>query len=547
MLRLFRIKSARDFLAIISLIAFLNLVHGCYYYKVTKSVQPPGPELMTLEGINKFIILHVGDSAWQFSNIVADGDTISGLINSFSGHSKYKTADPRYNNQRYKRGSQNDESEVLDEVHIYSTEYIQTSAPGISIPTKAVEKIELYNPAKGSTVASWIFSGLAIGVLVFTVILVIVALTKESCPFIYVFDGSTPKFIGEIYSGAIYPSVERDDYLPLPGPYPQQEDYTIKMTNEVHEIQYTNLIELNVFDHQNDMNVLVDKYGNYQTISDLQMPVEATNLKGRNILEILSAEDSLSYYSDENIKDPAFSDGVVLKFKRPADANTAKLVVKAKNTFWLDYIFARFHELFGKEYDCWVEKQTADLSKKMKNWAVEQKIPLLLYIEKNGKWQFIDYFNVVGPMAAKEDVLSIDISDIDSGFIKLKLEFGFLFWDIDYTAVDYSVNVPVKHRIAKFESAIDNKDQDVKKLLESSDLLYYVQPEIGDGVDMKFTVPEPLDEKQTMILHSRGHYKILMNQTGDQKVRELLAFRRKGHFPQFSNQIFRKQSGLDMQ
>ena len=277
------------------------------------------------------------------------------------------------------------------------------------------------------------------------------------------------------------------------------------------------------------------------------MPVEATNLKGRNILEILSAEDSLSYYSDENIKDPAFSDGVVLKFKRPADANTAKLVVKAKNTFWLDYIFARFHELFGKEYDCWVEKQTADLSKKMKNWAVEQKIPLLLYIEKNGKWQFIDYFNVVGPMAAKEDVLSIDISDIDSGFIKLKLEFGFLFWDIDYTAVDYSVNVPVKHRIAKFESAIDNKDQDVKKLLESSDLLYYVQPEIGDGVDMKFTVPEPLDEKQTMILHSRGHYKILMNQTGDQKVRELLAFRRKGHFPQFSNQIFRKQSGLDMQ
>jgi hypothetical protein len=317
------------------------------------------------------------------------------------------------------------------------------------------------------------------------------------------------------------------------------------MTNEVHEIQNTNLIELNVFDHPSEINVLVDKYGQYQTTSDLHSPVEATNLRGKNVLDILKEKDTLSYYSDENIKDPAFNDGVILKFKRPPDAKIAKLEVKAKNTFWLDYIFARFHELFGKEYDCWVEKQTPELTKKMKNWAVDQKIPLLVYIETNGKWKFIDYFNVVGPMAAKEDIMSIDLSGIDTDYIRLKLEFGFLFWDIDYAAIDYSVNVPVKERTAKFESAIDNKDQDVKNLLLASDLLYYIQPKIGDGVDMKFTIPEPLDQKQTLILHSRGHYKILMNQTGEEQIKELFAFRKKGHFPQFSNQIFRTKSGLN--
>ncbi len=541
MLKFFRIRLVNRLASIITLTAFLILLHGCYYYKVHRSAEPPGPGLVTLEGVNKFIILHSGDKAWQFSKIVAAGDTVRGSIHRLEGHEYYKTTDPNSTN-RYRKTNANDESEVLDEVHIYLKNQFDYKVGSISIPSNEIERIELYDPDKATTVASWIFG---IGPLALIAVVVIVALTKESCPFIYVDDGSSEQFIGEIYSGAIYPSVERDDYLPLPKPAPGKKDYKIKMTNEVHEIQNTNLIELNVFDHSGDVNVLIDKYGRYQTIALPETPVEATNLRGIDIREIITCEDSLSYYSDENIKDPPVTDGIIMKFRRPTDASTAKLEIKAKNTFWLDYIFARFHQLFGKQYDCWVEKQTPELAKKMKNWSVEQKIPLSLYIEKDGKWRFVDYYNVTGPMAAKEDILSFDISDIKTDFIKVKLEFGYLFWDIDYAAIDYSINVPVTHRIAQFESAIDNKDKDVRDLLKSSDMLYYVQPEVGDAVDMTFSIPEPLNESQTFILHSRGHYKILMNQTGDQQVRQLLAFRKKGHFPQFSNEIFREQSGLN--
>ena len=529
--------------SIISLLAFLNLINGCYFYQVSRSTEPAGPTLMKLEGNNKLIILHAADSAWQIRDITAYGDSISGFIWKLNGHDAYKTTLPDKNN-RYKKSDYGEEFEVTDEVHIYVPGDIQIKSSKAVFATGSVDRIELYDPAKGATTASWIFGALGVSALVIAAIGIVVALTKESCPFIYVNDGSSEKFIGEIYSGAIYPSAERDDYLPLPRPAPGKKDYKIKMTNEVHEIQNTNLIELNVFDHPEDVNVLVDKYGLYQTIALPEAPVEATNLRGTDILQIIASEDSLSYYSDENIKDPPVTDGIIMKFKRPAEASTAKLEVKAKNTFWLDYIFARFHKLFGKEYDCWVEKQTPDLAKKMKNWSVEQKIPLSLYIEKNGKWQFVDYYNVTGPMAAKEDVLSFDISDITTGYLKLKLEFGYLFWDIDYAAIDYSLNVPVTQRVAQFESAIDNKDKDVRDLLKSADMLYYVQPEVGDAVDMTFSIPEPLNESQTFILHSRGHYKILMNQTGNQQVRQLLAFRKKGHFPQFSNGIFREQTGL---
>lgn len=340
------------------------------------------------------------------------------------------------------------------------------------------------------------------------------------------YDGSSYQFVGEIYSGAIYPSLERHDYIPLPDLNPGHTDYNIKMTNEVHEIQHTNLIELNVFDHPEGTNVLVDKYGKYQTTSNLQTPLEATNLKGRNILDILKEKDTLSYYGEEPGKDPALTDGIILKFKRSQNANTAKLVVKAKNTYWL-------------------EKQETVSAKKMKNWMLEQKIPLSLYIEKNGRWKFVDYYNIVGPMAAKEDILSIDLSDIETDTVRIKLEFGFLFWEVDYAAIDYTVNVPVKQRVALFESAIDNKDNDVKNLLTASDILYYVQPEIGDEVNMKFTIPEPTDSEQTLILHSKGYYKIIMNQEGEEQLKYLMAFRKKGRFPEFSSELFQRQSGSD--
>jgi hypothetical protein len=525
----------------ILLIAFLNLIQGCFYYKVRKSEGPVQPALIKVQSDRKFIILHQDKQVWHFTNIIVNENTVSGTISKLIGHTKYTTTLPEGVN-RYKKNGKKDESEVLNEVHIYITGSIQPTDIAVSFPIKSINKIELYDPASGATTASWIFSGLAIAL---PVLAIIVALTKQSCPFIYVSEENNDKFIGEIYSGAIYPSLERPDYLPLPPPKTGQRDYNIIMTNEVHEIQNTNLIELNVFDHPKGTNVFIDKYGKYQTTGNLQSPQKATNLKEEDITDLIRQEDTLTYFGSGPEKDPALRDGIIMTFKRPVQANTAKLMVNARSTYWLDYVFTRFNELFGKEYDCWVDKQQTIPPKKMKNWMLKQNIPLSLYIEKNGRWQYIDYYNIVGPMALKEDILPLDISDIKSDSVRIKLEYGNLFWEVDYVAIDYTLNIPVKHSKAQFISAIDNQDKDVRNLLTTSDLLYYVQPEIGDAVSLKFTLPEPVDAEQTVILHSQGYYKILLNLTGEQQKKDLLAFRKKGHFPEFSNELFQRQSGVN--
>jgi hypothetical protein len=530
------------FLLLFIVITIINLFDGCYYYKVNRSQDPPGPMVMQLQDENKFIILHHGDSAWHFTDVFANDKNISGSIFKLEGHDKYRSTVPEKAN-RYRKGGNKDESEVVNEVHIYTSELTLEELIRVTVPMTGIEKIEVYDPAVGATIASWVFGGLGIVAGTTAVVAVIIALIKESCPFIYVSDGESYKFIGEIYSGAIYPSLERHDYLPLPEPKQGQTDYNIKMTNEVHEIQHTNLIELKVFNHPAGTDVLLDKYGNYQTISDPQPPVEAVNLKGRNLLDIIREKDTLCYSGDQLGKDHVVTDGIVLKFKRPPDKDQAKLIVKAKNTFWLDYVFTRFHSLFGKEYDCWVEKQETVPDKRMKTWFLDQNIPLMVYIEKKGKWKFVDYYNIVGPMAAKEDVLALDLADIESETVKIKLEFGFFFWEIDYASIDFSTNVIVSEKTALFESAIDNKEKDVKKLLESPDLLYYVQPEIGDEVNMRFKIPEREQARQTFILHSKGYYKILLNAEGEQQKKYLLSFRKKNRLPEYSGELFRQQAG----
>jgi len=296
-----------------------------------------------------------------------------------------------------------------------------------------------------------------------------------------------------------------------------------------------------VLDHPEKTKVLLDKKGDFQTITNPVAPIKATNLTGKNILNIIQAEDTLVYFGEEMNKDPVLNDGVIMQFNRPSGANSAKLIVKAKNSYWLDYVFTRFHELFGKEYDCWVDKQEKIPENKMKDWTLDQKIPLSVFIEKNGKWNFVDYFNITGPMASKEDVLAIDLTDMDQETVKIKLEYGFRFWEVDYAALDFSANVPVKKHLAYFESAIDNNNMNVKDFLLASDTLYYVQPEIGDEVNMKFQLPERVDAERSIILHSKGYYKVLLNLTGEQQKKYLMTFMKKGRFPEFSNELFQQQ------
>ena len=164
----------------------------------------------------------------------------------------------------------------------------------------------------------------------------------------------------------------------------------------------------------------------------------------------------------------------------------------------------------------------------------------MLYIEKNGKWVFLDYYNIAGPMAFKDDILDISLNGLESDTVKVKLEYGFLFWEIDYAGMDFSTDEHVKIIRVPIKKALDEKGADLADFLNQADKDYYVQKNIGNEALLTFDIPELTAKQRTIILHTKGYYRILKDQHGRPDKKLLKTFRNPGRMPAYSLEIFNK-------
>ncbi len=505
----------KSLIRFISLLLVPCLLVGCFSYK--RVVLPKDQRLPVEE---KIVVLYSGTDKFYLYGVEITDSHIRGTVRSFDSVPSI----PRKLELR---------------IYVDGTVVIPGSLPAeLSIPFTAIEKVEVYDVNVGRTVFYWV--GIpAIAVGVFIVVLIAVALASGSCPFIYAFDGSSYEFEGEIYAGAVLPPLERHDYLPLTNLKPVDGEYRVKLANELREIQHTNLTELLVIDHPRGAEVLVDKYGVPHTLTELHSPLEAVTLRGEDVTDVVAAADAAAYIGGIPEEVNGDLDGLVLTFDRPRDASEAKLVFQGINSFWSDYVFSQLSELLGNRYNEWYEKQSRDPAEELRRWSLERGIPLAVYVEREGEWQFVDYYDVVGPMAAKRDVLPLDLSDIDSEEVKVKLEFGPLFWEIDYVALDFSADLPVQLHSVPLTAAVDQDGLNVSEFLLADDDRYYIQSEIGEHAFITFPAPEAVEGvARTTILHSKGHYEVLRNPQGKPDLKRLYSLKKPGRFIEFSKELF---------
>ena len=514
--------------------ALANFSISCVSYR--PSVVPKNQPIRVDTNKNYYLIMqstdgpHIKRTHWKMEELSIDNNRISSrLFLVKSTISQQSNSNPK---SGLKKSSQNVNLFLSRHYDVWSE---QTEYGKVLIPFTAIDQIEVYDVDLAKTI---VYSTLGIaGTL--GAIFIFILLTKDSCPFIYAYNGESYEFVGEIYSGAIHPPLERHDYLPLPVLQPVENEYRIKITNEIKEIQHTNLTELLVFDHPENAEILVDKYGNIHTVSDPQLPEFATAMDGSNIEYLLAEKDSLSFMSGIPDNENQDMDAVILTFDKPVDKDTGKLVIKGKNSFWLDYIHGQFSELFGDRLETWKEEQKDKSPEKMIEWSLDQGIPLSVYLETDEGWEFVDYYNVVGPLASKDDVLEVDLTNAKNDKVNIKLEFGFLFWEIDYAAMDFTPNLTTSNYTVPVTSAMDQNSIDVSYELRYDDDQYYHQPHIGDQALLTFDVPEQIEgTKRSVILHSKGHYEVIKNTEGEPDLAYLNSFRKPGAFSRFSKERF---------
>jgi hypothetical protein len=486
---------------------------------------------------NKYFILRQGTNNYALNNITVDNiaNTLHANLSLVSEtHRKYLTASGR----KYKYKKSGDGQYVLNEVHIYSKDSgtLDISQP-LVFPLDKVEKIEVIEHDKGRTTTSYVLGGIGITLGVVAVMAVIVALTKSSCPFVSVFDGETYNLQGELFGGAINPKLERADFLPLKA-RPVQGEFVLRISNELKERQYTDVADLLVIEHPDGSEALMGTDGNIYRVSHPVMPISALLNNRLDVSSMVKSPDNIVCNFDD-AGGAAGMNELSLRFNNPGTVKKGKLVLELKNSYWFDFLYGQFTSHFGNRYDYWQKKQSHEPAEKMQQWAREQNIPLRISMNTNAGSREILNLNTIGPLMNRKVVIPVDIPEGNDP-IRISLSTGFMFWQLDYAALDLSADGPMNVITLKPYSAIDENGNDVLYALTGNDHHYLSQPHAGSHATLRYRFTEPPGPgmSYSVILSTRGYYEPIREFRGKADTRFLKQFKEPGFMSVYSRETY---------
>jgi hypothetical protein len=394
------------------------------------------------------------------------------------------------------------------------------------VPLDQVQRIwvERKEISKGRTI------GLVAAVAVGTIAIVagVIAATKQSCPFVYSWDGTEYVFDAEPYGGAITRGLEKDDFSELGRLQEQAGLYRLKITNEVDETQLTNLTELWVVDHPAGTRVVPDIQGKLHTVAAPYAPLSARDAVGHDLLPWLRATDRL-IWEPPSVPDAkgGLQNDIVMTFPKPAGATQVKLVANAATGLWGSYMIKKMVELRGRDVRAWYTEIDESQSARdaLFAWEVrEQLYALKIYVEEPSGWVVRGILPGTGPFISKDRIVPLDVSHVHGDQLRIRITPPAGFWAFNSFNVDYSPDRPVSVEKIKPSTAQDLQGQDVLPQLVAVDDRYYEMPNVGDTADLTFRAPpRRAGTDRAVFLHSRGYYKLHVSGTGDPDTKTLEA------------------------
>ena len=347
----------------------------------------------------------------------------------------------------------------------------------------------------------------------------IAAATKESCPFIYSWDGTQYTFDAEPYGGAITEGLARHDYGALEHLRATNGQYRLLVTNEVNESQFTDLLELWVVEHAPGVRIAPDEFGGLHTLAAPQPPFAVRDADGNDLLPWLKATDQLVWQS-EPLADASggVREDITLSFVRPSGARQMKLVTRVGTGNWGSHMIRVLLGLRGHAVDDWYADLDAnpEAADSVRTWSVREGLyGLAIEVGERSGWEAEGVLVGGGPFTTEDRVIALDISAVVGDTVNLRLRPARGFWAFNSFAADYSTDEPLRVDTLMVRSAEAAKQGDVSMLLATADGQYQELPVPGDFAVVTFDAP-PVQAglERTILLHSAGYYRLRGLPTG---------------------------------
>ena len=539
------------------IIFLLFALTGCfqYYYKTNTRNTINAFEVQQLQAANKYFIIHFRDSVVALGNVSVNDNKIEGnMVQLLPAHSKYLDPDrtsvytqttrfsPRKHHYRVKAADRNN---TFMEVHIYADESIDKSNAQLSLPVSSLKRIDVYELDREATTANHVLSIVGAGLVIGSAAVLIAFAIACNCPQVYVNNNGDCQFISGVYSGAVYSSLERTDYLPLIPLDKDDKTYQLKIKNVKDEEQFINCMLLLQVNHPVGSKVLIDRHGN---VLSYEKPVSAVKaiINGHTDVRKQVAIVDEEGYSFDSRKDSNGLSSLELTFDKPRDAKKAKLIVHAGNSNWSGYLYHSFAELFGSGYEKWKAEKDKSDPHEMQKWQTEEGLPLMVYVERKGKWEFVDYFDHTGNTASRNMIMELDVANIAASQVKIKLETVYQFWDLDCAAIDFSTDALTTSTVLNGEKALKGDGTDQTQPLNEVDKNYcYLRPEEELALHYNPSLTQA-NNTTSFFLMSTGYYHSIKKYQGKPQLSTLLKFKNKNAFDDYSREKFLElQATLD--
>lgn len=358
---------------------------------------------------------------------------------------------------------------------------------------------------------------IAVGVIATAAI--IIAATKESCPFVYSWNGQQYVFDSEPYGGAITQGLERDDYSELEHLVVDRGVYRLMISNEVDETQYTNLMELIVADHRAG-RVAMDDSGGLHTLMSTQLPESAADETGKDLLPWLSKTDKLIWETAPETNVAArVRQEIKMSFPKPDSSGRAKLVVNAATALWGSYMIKELLELRGGDVHAWYSQMDANPAERTALMAWNEREELLMLkidVQEPEGWATRGLLLGGGPFVLEDRVVDLDVSRVRGDRLNIRIRPPKGFWAFNSLAVDYGPDQAMDTRVLRPAECRDSRGRDRLPQISNADELYYDMPNIGDRGYLSFKAPDKKPGfNRTVFLHTRGYYRIHLSGTGE--------------------------------